>query len=59
MASATREYSMLIGGEAVGAERTLDLRNPATGFGQENGLPGLLEFTRPKAIYIPKTGVAQ
>lgn len=25
-----------------------------SGFGQENGLPGLLEFTRPKAIYIPK-----
>lgn len=27
-----------------------------SGFGQENGLPGLLEFTRPKAIYIPKAG---
>lgn len=25
-----------------------------SGFGQENGLPGLLEFTRPKSIYIPK-----
>jgi acyl-CoA reductase-like NAD-dependent aldehyde dehydrogenase len=25
-----------------------------SGFGQENGLPGLLEFTRPKAIFIPK-----
>lgn len=25
-----------------------------SGFGQENGLAGLLEFTRPKAIYIPK-----
>ena len=25
-----------------------------SGFGQENGVPGLLEFTRPKAIYIPK-----
>jgi acyl-CoA reductase-like NAD-dependent aldehyde dehydrogenase len=31
-----------------------------SGFGQENGVPGLLEFTRPKAVYIPKapTGVA-
>lgn len=29
-----------------------------SGFGQENGLPGLLEFTRPKAIYIPKTPAA-
>ncbi|WP_421851831.1 aldehyde dehydrogenase family protein [Novosphingobium sp.] len=27
-----------------------------SGFGQENGLPGLLEFTRPKSIYIPKSG---
>lgn len=26
-----------------------------SGFGQENGLAGLLEFTRPKAIFIPKT----
>ncbi len=25
-----------------------------SGFGQENGVPGLLEFTRPKAMYIPK-----
>jgi len=25
-----------------------------SGFGQENGLPGLLEFTRPKSIFIPK-----
>ena len=25
-----------------------------SGFGQENGLAGLLEFTRPKSIYIPK-----
>lgn len=25
-----------------------------SGFGQENGLPGLLEFTRPKALFIPK-----
>lgn len=25
-----------------------------SGFGQENGLAGLLEFTRPKAIFIPK-----
>jgi acyl-CoA reductase-like NAD-dependent aldehyde dehydrogenase len=25
-----------------------------SGFGVENGLPGLLEFTQPKAIYIPK-----
>lgn len=29
-----------------------------SGFGQENGLPGLLEFTRPKAIYIPKPTAA-
>ena len=29
-----------------------------SGFGQENGLAGLLEFTRPKAIYIPKTAAA-
>lgn len=29
-----------------------------SGFGQENGLPGLLEFTRPKAIYIPKVPAA-
>lgn len=29
-----------------------------SGFGQENGLPGLLEFTRPKAIYIPKVQAA-
>lgn len=29
-----------------------------SGFGQENGLAGLLEFTRPKAIFIPKTGAA-
>lgn len=29
-----------------------------SGFGQENGLPGLLEFTRPKAIYIPKATAA-
>jgi acyl-CoA reductase-like NAD-dependent aldehyde dehydrogenase len=29
-----------------------------SGFGQENGLPGLLEFTRPKAIYIPKIPAA-
>lgn len=27
-----------------------------SGFGQENGVPGLLEFTRPKAIFIPKAG---
>ena len=27
-----------------------------SGFGVENGLPGLLEFTQPKAIYIPKAG---
>ena len=26
-----------------------------SGFGVENGLAGLLEFTQPKAIYIPKT----
>jgi acyl-CoA reductase-like NAD-dependent aldehyde dehydrogenase len=25
-----------------------------SGFGQENGLPGLLEFTRPKSLFIPK-----
>lgn len=25
-----------------------------SGFGQENGVAGLLEFTRPKSIYIPK-----
>ncbi len=25
-----------------------------SGFGQENGVPGLLEFTRSKAIFIPK-----
>ena len=25
-----------------------------SGFGQENGVTGLLEFTRPKAIFIPK-----
>ena len=25
-----------------------------SGFGQENGLPGLLEYTRPKVIFIPK-----
>lgn len=25
-----------------------------SGFGQENGLAGLLEFTRPKSIFIPK-----
>lgn len=25
-----------------------------SGFGQENGVPGLLEFTRPKSLYIPK-----
>ncbi|MES2095645.1 MAG: aldehyde dehydrogenase family protein [Pseudomonadota bacterium] len=30
-----------------------------SGFGQENGVPGLLEFTRPKAIYIPKTVAAE
>ena len=29
-----------------------------SGFGQENGLPGLLEFTRPKSIYIPKVAAA-
>ena len=28
-----------------------------SGFGVENGLPGLLEFTQPKAIYIPKAPV--
>lgn len=26
-----------------------------SGFGQENGLVGLLEYTRPKVLYIPKT----
>lgn len=30
-----------------------------SGFGQENGLPGLLEFTRPKSIYIPKIAAAE
>ncbi len=25
-----------------------------SGFGQENGVPGLLEFTRPKVLFIPK-----
>lgn len=30
-----------------------------SGFGQENGVPGLLEFTRPKAIYIPKAIAAE
>lgn len=25
-----------------------------SGFGQENGLPGLMEFTRPKSLFIPK-----
>lgn len=29
-----------------------------SGFGQENGVPGLLEFTRPKAVYIPKSASA-
>lgn len=29
-----------------------------SGFGQENGVAGLLEFTRPKAIYIPKPKAA-
>ena len=29
-----------------------------SGFGQENGVPGLLEFTRPKSIYIPKEKVS-
>ena len=29
-----------------------------SGFGQENGVPGLLEFTRPKSIYVPKSKVA-
>lgn len=29
-----------------------------SGFGQENGVAGLLEFTRPKAIYIPKAKAA-
>ncbi|MDX2335747.1 aldehyde dehydrogenase family protein [Brevundimonas vesicularis] len=26
-----------------------------SGFGQENGVPGLLEFTRPKSLFIPKS----
>ena len=26
-----------------------------SGFGSENGLAGLLEFTQPKSIFIPKT----
>jgi acyl-CoA reductase-like NAD-dependent aldehyde dehydrogenase len=30
-----------------------------SGFGQENGVPGLLEFTRPKAVYIPKAAAAE
>jgi acyl-CoA reductase-like NAD-dependent aldehyde dehydrogenase len=30
-----------------------------SGFGQENGVPGLLEFTRPKAIYIPNDASAK
>ena len=29
-----------------------------SGFGQENGLAGLLEFTRPKSIIIPKVNAA-
>lgn len=29
-----------------------------SGFGQENGLPGLLEYTRPKVIFIPKAKAA-
>lgn len=29
-----------------------------SGFGQENGLAGLLEFTRPKSIFIPKVNAA-
>lgn len=29
-----------------------------SGFGQENGLAGLLEFTRPKSIFIPKVQAA-
>lgn len=29
-----------------------------SGFGQENGLAGLLEFTRPKSIFIPKVKAA-
>jgi acyl-CoA reductase-like NAD-dependent aldehyde dehydrogenase len=29
-------------------------RAKQSGFGQENGVPGLLEFTRPKAIFIPR-----
>lgn len=30
-----------------------------SGFGQENGVAGLLEFTRPKSIYIPKAEASQ
>lgn len=30
-----------------------------SGFGQENGMAGLLEFTRPKAIFIPKPQAAE
>ncbi len=30
-----------------------------SGFGVENGVPGLLEFTQPKAIYIPKAAAAE
>jgi acyl-CoA reductase-like NAD-dependent aldehyde dehydrogenase len=30
-----------------------------SGFGQENGLAGLLEFTRPKSIFIPKPQAAE
>ena len=30
-----------------------------SGFGQENGVAGLLEFTRPKTIYIPKTSTVR
>ena len=29
-----------------------------SGFGQENGLAGLMEFTRPKSIFIPKDSAA-
>ncbi len=29
-----------------------------SGFGQENGLPGLLEFTRSKSVFIPKRKAA-
>ncbi|GGE19385.1 aldehyde dehydrogenase [Polymorphobacter glacialis] len=29
-----------------------------SGFGQENGLAGLLEFTRPKSVFIPKVNAA-